>query len=255
MLLHNTGIPAGPEPCLTAELCASLDATVVDPGPAAGLSYLTDAEYEASIAAVLADASNPDEIWIFAYGSLIWNPGFTYDDKRRAALSGWHRSFCLKSMRWRGMPDRPGLIMALEPGGACEGLAYRLSRERLHSDLQVLWRRELGVKPVNHLPRWVGVETGNGPVRAITFVANPEGQSYLRVPSLELAAEMIAGAVGVWGPCATYLYQTVEHLRALGIHDPYLWRLQALVADRIRAGAGREKSVQPAELVMQPCEH
>lgn len=233
---------------LSLELCARIHRQVEDPGPAGGLSYLSEAEYAASIGAALAQAPHVDgmpvpDIWIFAYGSLIWNPGFAWIERRIGSVKGWHRSFCLKSTRWRGSPDKPGLMMALEPGGQCQGLVYRLSPANRDDDLNRLWRRELGVKPVNHHPRWIQVRTDQGSVRALAFTANRGGQSYRRPASLEDTAAIIAGAVGVWGPCAAYLCETVTHLEAWGIRDRHLWRLQALVAQIIAADTdGRRRS-------------
>lgn len=218
---------------LTAELCASIRRSVVDPGPAPGIAYMSDHEYEESIASLLADAQAADDIWIFAYGSLIWNPCFAFIEQRIGTLRGWHRSCCLKSTRWRGTPEKPGLMLALEPGGTCRGIVYRLAPGSLREGLMALWRRELGPKPLNHDPRWLMVRTEKGDLPAIAFVANPRGLSYIGTESIDGAAEMIAQAVGVWGPCATYLHETVSRLETLGIRDRYLWRLQARVADRL----------------------
>jgi len=225
---------------LTPSLCARVRRAVRDPGPGSGFAYLTDAEYQASIDATLAGRPDDGEIWLFAAGSLIWKPGFAPAGRRIGVLRGWHRSFCLKTLRWRGTPDCPGLMLALEPGSDCRGVAWRLPAEGLAPTLRALWRRELGVKPVNHVPRWVEVETDSGPIPALTFTANRRGQSYLGGLTLDETAAMVARAAGVWGSCAEYLCETVSHLEALGIRDPYLWRLQALVAARILRDAGAE---------------
>lgn len=220
---------------LTPALCARLRGHGRDCGMAHGLSYLTDEEYDASIAETLALAPDVAGIWVFAYGSLIWKPAFAHIEHRLGVVRGWHRSFCLKTTRWRGTPANPGLMMALERGGQCRGVAYRLSSGGISQSLGTLWRREIGVKPVNHHPRWVTVHTDAGRMRALTFTANPRGQSYVGKIPLEETAAAIAKAVGVWGSCAEYLYETIVHLDALGIRDSNLWRLQALVAKNIAA--------------------
>lgn len=227
---------AEPEPRLTPALCARIKRQIRDPGPAAGLSYLTDEEYRDSIDETLAQASDIADIWIFAYGSLIWRPAFERVERRMGIVRGWHRSFCLKTTRWRGTPESPGLMMALERGGQCRGVADRLPSDSISQCLHALWRREIGVKPVNHHPRWVRVHTDQGPLRALTFTANPRGQSYVGKIPLEETAAILARAVGVWGSCAEYLCETLAHLEAIGIRDGTLWRLQALVAKRLARG-------------------
>jgi len=223
---------------LTPELCARIRRAVRDPGPASGLSYLSDAEYQASIDETLAGRPDDGAVWVFAAGSLIWKPGFVPAERRIGVVRGWHRAFCLKTTRWRGTPECPGLMLALERGGECRGVVYRLPADATQPTLHALWRREIGVKPVNHDPRWVSVETEVGPVRALAFTANPGGQSYVGALSLAQTAAIIARAVGMWGSCAEYLCETVAHLEALGIRDDHLWRLQALVAERILSGGG-----------------
>ena len=220
---------------LTPDICALAHRPVVDPGPTEGLSYLSDAEYEALIAETLAGRPDPQDIWVFAYGSLIWKPAFPTVESRIATLKGWHRAFCLKTTRWRGTPERPGLMMALQRGGQCQGVAYRLAAENLRHDLDALFRRELGVKPLNQKPRWLHVESYEGNVRALAFTADPRGRSYVGKLPLEEAAVILAEAVGVWGTGADYLRETIAHLEKLGIRDTGLWRLQSLVAQNILA--------------------
>jgi len=218
---------------LTREICARVRRTVDDPGPATGLSYLDDNEYRLLIEQTLAKAPPGDDVWVFAYGSLIWKPAFDYVDRRLGTLRGWHRSFCLKTTRWRGTPDRPGLMMALQRGGQCQGVAYRLNRDSMAQDLDTLFRRELGVKPLNQDARWLRIESYEGDVRALTFTANRVGQSYVGNISLDETAAVIANAAGVWGSCADYLYETTAHLEEFGIRDTMLRSLGAKVAQAI----------------------
>jgi len=220
---------------LQPELFAHLVPPAQDPGPAGHLPYLTDEEYAQSIEACLNEAPDRSNIWIFAYGSLIWKPCFSVTDRRIGVVRGWQRAFCLKTTRWRGTEARPGLMMALDRGGSCRGVAYRLNPETLMEDLNRLWRREIGVKPVNHDPRWVTVEEeGRSEIQAIAFTANPDGRSYVTGGSLDDVAATLAGAVGVWGSCAEYLYETARQLHALGIEDETVWTLQERVAERLQ---------------------
>jgi hypothetical protein len=108
---------------LTAELVALVDRTEPDPGPDPGTVDHTDAEMAEMAQAVLAHYS-PDKLWVFAYGSLIWKPEFEIAEKRHAVAYGWHRSFCLKLTRWRGTRELPALMLALDRGGSCVGMAY-----------------------------------------------------------------------------------------------------------------------------------
>ena len=209
-------------PALTEALCRLVERPVPDPGPEGSLPYYTDAE------AIARFAGEP--VAIFGYGSLIWRPPVPFAASRPGLLPGWHRSFCLKTTRWRGTAEAPGLMMALERGGSCRGMILTLDPARQEQDLETIWRREIGVKPVNHIARTVHVRTPEGPVRALTFTANPEGRSYLGGLGFQATAEILATAVGHWGSCADYLRQTVEQLEAAGLRDRNLWRLQAEVA-------------------------
>jgi cation transport protein ChaC len=218
---------------LTTDLCRLVDRPVPDPGPEASLPYYTDGEYAEAVAEALARfASEP--VWVFGYGSLIWRPPVTFVERRAGLLRGWHRAFCLKTTRWRGTGETPGLMMALERGGSCRGMLLKIDPADAAKDLETIWRREIGVKPVNHIARHVAVRTEDGPVMALTFTANPAGRSYVGRLGVEATADILATAVGHWGSCADYLRQTVEELEAAGLRDRSLWLLQREVARRIR---------------------
>src|ERR1700738_1874881 len=110
---------------LTAELVALVERFEPDPGPEPGTTEHTEAEFDAMLETLLVEYK-PEELWVFAYGSVLWNPEFEFLESRRATASGWHRSFCLKLTRWRGTRELPALMLALDRGGSCNGLAYRL---------------------------------------------------------------------------------------------------------------------------------
>ena len=126
--------------------------------------------------------------------------------------------------------------MALDRGGQCSGMLYRLPDDDLMAHVEKLFRREFTVKPPNCRPRWIRVATEGGTqVQAIAFVMNRDAPSYIGRLVPEAIAEILAQACGHWGSGAEYLYQTVAHLEAKGIHDRHLWLLQRLVAERIKA--------------------
>src|SRR4030095_8156594 len=135
---------------LTPELVALIARKVEDGGPAPGVVVHNDADYEASLQALLAAGSwQGEDVWVFAYGSLLWNPAFEVTEQSAAVLPGWHRAFCIRLTRFRGTPEQPGLMMSLTPGGSCRGALLRIPGASVESDLRKLWRREMTVKPPN----------------------------------------------------------------------------------------------------------
>jgi cation transport protein ChaC len=222
---------------LTPDLVARVERKVPDTGLPLGLVAATDDDRRAVIDKLLGDAPDSGDIWVFAYGSLIWKPGYDWVEERIGLLRGWHRAFCLGwDNRFRGTPERPGLMMAIDRGGACKGVAHRLPPERFMVCLLGLFRREMPVLGDVLPPRWVNVDTADGPVRAITFAINRRSARYINGLSLAEIADALAFATGIWGSMADYLQSTVSHLEHLGIRDRHLWRLQELVAERIEAG-------------------
>jgi cation transport protein ChaC len=220
---------------LTAEHVARVARLIDDPGMPPGFTPATDAEQEQSLHEMLAGRS-ADDIWLFAYGSLIWKPACEVVEERVGVLRGWHRSFCLGWDKWfRGNPEHPGLMLSLDRGGQCKGVVYRLPPGAIEENLLSLFRRELGFRPAAHMARWVKVETKGGPLPAIAFVIDRKGGRYVGGLSVEQVADALATAVGHRGSMAQYLHSTVEHLEKLGIRDNHLWQLQEMVAERIEA--------------------
>ena len=226
-----------PEPELTRELVRAVHPRPVEEGQAA-LPLLDDDAVERLLDAALAAAPGGarDEAWIFAYGSLIWRPEIEVAESLPARLPGWHRRFCIWQWRNRGSLANPGLMLALERGGSCAGVALRVAGADLREKLRAVWRREM--RGNSYLARWVRPRTARGPVDAIAFVMNRASDRYAGRLDLALAAERIASACGARGPSAEYLCETVHGLRAHGLGDRYLWELQSLVAARLRAMAG-----------------
>ncbi len=222
---------------LTAEHVARLAREIPDPGPQLleGYRPATDADYDETVAQMRASAPE-GPFWLFAYGSLIWKPETAYIEQRVAVARGWHRRFCLGwDYRFRGSREAPGLMMALDRGGQCKGVVYRLPDESLDAELHKLIRREMSMVPSAFPFRWIDAATSEGPVRALTFAMNRKSGRYVAGLSNEELAEVLATACGYRGSMAEYLFATVSKLEEIGIHDRNLWALQHLVAERIEA--------------------
>lgn len=232
---------------LTPDLVARVARHVDDPGPIAGRAYAADADYEATTCALLGARPVSGEIWVFAYGSLIWKPACDIVEQRVAVARGWHRTFCLGwDRRFRGSTEWPGLMLALDRGGTCKGVVQRLPPDAVEASLGKLLRREMLMKASPFPPRWVTVQTAAGPLRAITFAMDRRSDAYIGGLSAEEIADVLAMAVGHWGSMAEYLHNTVRHLERLGIGDRLLWRLQEMVAGRIEAATMPRQSPSPA---------
>lgn len=186
-------------------------------GQSPSVRYMTDEERRTQVAEILARAPRREPIWVFAYGSLMWNPAFHYVERRTARIYGFHRQFCLWARGGRGSPERPGLMLSLESGGSCSGVAYRVAREAAETELDVLWRREMS--SLAYRPVWVTVYMRRGTGPAIVFAVNRSHERY--VPGLDSGtiARYLATGAGLNGSCREYLFDTAEHLRELGIRD------------------------------------
>lgn len=193
-----------------------------------GASVLSEAERQASLRAILAEAPRGEDVHVFGYGSLMWNPAFRHAGTRPAWLHGWHRSFCLWNVFGRGTVERPGLMLALEPEGACHGVALRIEAAHVADELGVLWRREMITGGYD--ARWVTLEAGDEKLRAITFVANPTSARYAgRIAEPEAIAHL-ARAQGPLGTSRAYVESLAEHLDALGLRDEAMQRLRRELA-------------------------
>lgn len=229
---------------LTAEHVARVHRQLPDPGPQLleGFRPATDADYDQMVGQMLATMPG-DDFWLFGYGSLIWKPETAFVERRVALARGWHRRFCLGwDYRFRGNAERPGLMLALDRGGQCKGVAYRLPEATLEEELHKLIRREMSMVPTAFPPRWIETVTDDGPVRALAFAMNRNSGRYIAGLSHEKLADILATACGFRGTMAEYLLATVSHLEELGIRDRNLWILQELVAARIEAAHGAERS-------------
>ena len=194
-----------------------------------GVKLMTPAERQADIQRMLGAAPDRRRVWVFGYGSLMWNPAFHYAERRPALVHGFHREFCLLARAGRGSPERPGLMLSLEPGGSCHGVVYRLHARAVEEELDVLWRREMMTR--SYRPVWVAARTVEGMAHAITFAANQEHERYRGGLRPETMARYLARGAGPLGRCCDYLFDTVAHLRDMGIRDQ---RMEALER-RVRA--------------------
>ncbi|HOX89881.1 MAG TPA: gamma-glutamylcyclotransferase [Burkholderiaceae bacterium] len=188
------------------------------------LPRLSEATLAASRAALLADWDGSTPLWLFAYASLIWKPEVRFDARRAVRVHGYHRSLCLRSVAYRGTPERPGLVAGLARGGSCAGLALRVPAEAVPDEFARLWEREMFMG--SYAPRWLAARTDDGQVlRALAFVVNPAAVNYCgRLPETEMLA-ILAHAHGRYGTSLDYLERTVAALRAEGLADPHLERL------------------------------
>ncbi len=189
---------------------------------------LTPEVRAASLRRLLDRRPSGDGIWIFAYGSLMWDPCFAVVDRRPATVDGLRRAFTMWSWRARGTVERPGLGLGLEDGGgSCVGIAYRLDPTVEQDALQAAWDREMvtGI----YEARWVSAETAGGPVAAITFVIDRSHQQYAGPKPVDEMAEIMAGARGTKGRCRDYLGNVVEELRKLDAPEAALVDLLARV--------------------------
>lgn len=209
-----------------------LDAVPPDAGPTggAGLPFRlwTAQERQASMETALRHWREGEDVWVFGYGSLIWRPEFDYEERRLATLRGYHRALCLWSRVNRGTPESPGLVFALDRGGSCRGVVYRLPGAVVPRFFPALWQREMSTGA--YLPRWLSCQTEAGTVKALVFVMNRSNPAYIpALPEAEILA-IVRRASGRYGPCIDYVLHTAEALHAAGIHDARLARVAGLLA-------------------------
>jgi len=158
------------------------------------------------------------DLWLFTYGSLMWDPAILFDEVRTATVSGYQRRFCLILQFGRGSFDKPSLMVALDRGRECHGLAFRIPAEIVSQESETVWVRELIYG--DYLPEFVNISTPQGEVEALTFTIDPNGERYAPDLSDEETARMIAEGGGWIGSNLEYLDSLVDHLKTLGLSDP-----------------------------------
>lgn len=175
-------------------------------------------------------AETQPDLWIFAYGSLMWRPDFDYAERHRARIVGYRRALCIYSHHYRGTPDRPGLVFGLDGGGHCTGLAYRIAQEDRGRVLEAVRLREL-ITSV-YLERDVSVTLDDARIlSAITYVADRNHPQYAGTLPRATVARIVREAEGVAGRNRDYVQNTHKHLVELGVSDPDLALLAAELAE------------------------
>lgn len=204
-----------------------LDAMVARAAP--HVRMLSEAERTESLRQTLA-VRPPGDAWLFGYGSLIWNPMIHAVERRTARIDGWHRAFCLSTQAGRGTLDNPGLVLGLDAGGSCHGVAFRIAEDILEAELALLWRREM--LSGSYVPRWLDVLDDGGARfgSAVAFTINPAGENYTGQLDREAVIRRLSTACGDLGSSADYLFRTCTGLHAEGIADPELDHLAESVA-------------------------
>ena len=177
--------------------------------------------------------SHKEDLWVFGYGSLMWRPGFAYAERSRASLDGYHRCFCISSTHHRGSATRPGLVLGLDRGGTCEGVAYRIAPENAGQILAYLRERELVSGVYREVMAPIELHDGaRSAVSALAYIVERAHPSFVRLP-LAAQAHQIRGARGLSGDNLDYLINTVHHLQEMGIRERDLERLVALAAPHV----------------------
>jgi glutathione-specific gamma-glutamylcyclotransferase len=169
------------------------------------------------------------DFWVFGYGSLMWRPGFAHTETSRARLHGFRRSLCVWSHVYRGTPERRGLVLGLDRGGSCVGLAFRVPHELRDEALAYLRDRELVTSVYRERMLPIRLENGEHVV-AVAYVVDRAHEQYAGNLDEATAAKIVSGAVGQAGPNEDYVLNTIAHLKALGIRDHWLEEVGRLVS-------------------------
>jgi cation transport protein ChaC len=220
---------------LTAELVYRLQKANARPQNPQALARMSDEDVDAISAELLAGYGVEEPLHVFAYGSLLWNPAFTADREEPAVAIGWHRAFRMRQTSWRGSPENPGLMMVLDRGGSCRGIAMSVSAEKRQAAVKTLIRREMSTRSTANRPRWIPIEVVGRRTRALAFCIDRASAVYSGRQTEADVAEILARAVGPAGSCAEYLLKTITALEERQIKDRSLMRIQSLVAQRILA--------------------
>ena len=192
---------------------------------------VSDADLIKSRQQFIPDDYDCDDIWVFGYGSLIFNPVMEHSERLFARVYGHHRRFCLWTQIGRGSPDFPGLVLALDRGGSCPGVAFKLPCDLAIAELDLLWKREMIT--LAYRPRWLKLHTEDGIKHGIGFVVDPDRPVFAPRMTFDETAHVIANAEGFLGPCRDYLFNTLDGLRELGISDPTMEKLASKVEHKL----------------------
>jgi cation transport protein ChaC len=218
---------------VTTEVLAQWDARAAAAGQPPDWR-LADEHRESMRRELLRAMPEGEDLWVFGYGSLMWDPGFHFAEVRLATVEGWRRRFAYRIRGGRGSPDQPALMLSLEPGeGTCDGLAFRVEAAAVEHESACIWRREM-VRG-GYRPTLLPVATPQGPLRALVFAANLEHPEHVGELPLDETVATIARAAGPLGTNRDYLEQLARQLDCLGLVDDYI---RILMAEVSRTAAG-----------------
>lgn len=195
-----------------------------------GMRLMTDDERTKMVTEAIAGAPDTSDFQIFAYGSLIWNPALEFDQQTRCTIHGYHRSFCFWTRFGRGSEEQPGLMMGLEPGGICDGIAYRIPEQQLSTELDILYRREM--LSFIYKPTWIKaipVDKDAQAINVLTFVVDTDNERFCGELPQDKQVQTLSQAEGPLGKNCDYLFQLVDHLEKLDFDDPAMTELAAKV--------------------------
>lgn len=170
-------------------------------------------------------------LWVFAYASLMWDPGFAHVDEQTARLYGYNRRLCQWSFRYRGYSEKPGLVAGLAPGGSCTGKAFRIDPAFKTETLEYLHEREMISDAYHPVLKSVHLEDGRK-VKALTFVSNRTHEQYAPPRPTSEIARIVSGASGLRGENKDYVFNTVKHLDELGITESELHEVARILKSR-----------------------
>ena len=170
------------------------------------------------------ESAAPGNLWVFAYGSLMWDPAFRFDEVRIAHLSRHERRFCLKSELGRGTPEKPGLMAGLDDGQGCDGLAFRIPHELVEEETRIIWQREMLLHA--YAPVFFTATTALGEIETLAFVVDHTANSYVPDLTLQQTARYMATGKGMFGSNQEYLENMAKQFEVLCIHDAAMFALR-----------------------------
>ena len=206
--------------------------------PPPGVHILSDTELHQSLETTLLQHDPAEDLHVFGYGSLMWNPAMETVHTSVARVQGWHRRFCLKLMLGRGTAEDPGAMLALDRGGACQGLLMRVAAAKVRTELRLLWRREMLAG--SYEARWIEAHIAGRPVRALTFAVDRTHDRYIGDEPIDYVASLVRTGRGPLGTSRAYFDAMLETLARFKIRDAGMDRLRRaiLIADRDSAADG-----------------
>ena len=191
------------------------------------MQLLTEQQRHDSLLSMFKNGIINQDVWLFGYGSLIWNPAIYFERKSIMTIYGFHRKFCLKTYLGRGSKEAPGLVLGLDYGGSCRGIAFKIPAKIASKELEIVWRREM--VGGSYIPKWLTGKIGKTQVKALGFVVDRQQDRYTNKLSDHETATMISRAEGFLGSCSDYLIETSRHLENAGIPDKKLKQLVTLI--------------------------